>query len=240
MSSGKYGAISGAVARMHMLDNISVHLAAAKTPGYKKGEVTFEARLGEAVSGMGTRATNYTHLTAPEIDFSPGNLEHSGDSLDLAINGEGLFKIQRPDGSFGYTRKGNFQLSSEGKLIDTNGYPVIGSGGELTLPGPNVVISTDGTIWAGEKKVGQVALFKFADTSILQRAGNEMFQAKDGTEPEPLSNPQMLQRSLEGSNINMMKSMTEMTSNLRAFEATQKALSIYNDMDSKAAEMGSL
>jgi len=240
MSSGKYGAISGAVARMHMLDTISVHLAAVKTPGYKKGNVTFESELEDAVSGLGTKAINYSHLTSPEIDFSPGPLEHSGDSLDLAINGEGFFKIQKPDGTFGYTRKGNFQLNQDGQLIDTNGYPVMGRGGELTLPGPDVVISTDGTIWSGETKIGQVALFNFPDTSILERAGNEMFQAEDGTEPELLAHPQMLQRSLEGSNVNMMKSMTEMTSNLRIFEATQKALKIYNDMDEKAAEIGSL
>ena len=238
MSSGKYGAISGAVSRMQMLDNISVHLAAAKTPGYKKGMVTFEATLGEAASGMATKATNYSRLTAPEIDFTPGHIEYSGDTLDLAINGEGFFQIQRPDGSFAYTRKGNFQLNGEGKLVDTNGYPVMGTGGELILPGPDVDISTDGSIWQGGEKIGQVALFRFADTSILQRAGNEMFQAKDGSQPEIQPNPQMLQKNLEASNIDMMKSMVEMTTNLRAFEATQKALKIYSDMDGKAAELG--
>jgi flagellar basal body rod protein FlgG len=238
MSSGKYGAISGAVARMQMLDNISVHLAAAKTPGYKKGMVTFEATLGEASSGLATRATNYSRLTTPKIDFTPGHIEYSGDTLDLAINGEGFFQIQLPDGSFGFTRKGNFQLNGEGKLVDTNGYPVMGTGGELTLPGPDVDISTDGSIWSGDEKVGQVALFRFADTSVLQRAGNEMFKASDGRQPEALPNPQMIQRNLEASNIDMMRSMVKMTTNLRAFEATQKALKIYSDMDGKAAELG--
>ena len=238
MSSGKYGAISGAVARMQMLNNISVHLAAAKTPGYKKGMVTFEATLGEASSGMATRATNYSHLTIPTIDFTPGHIEYSGDTLDLAINGDGFFQVQLPDGSFGFTRKGDFQLNGDGKLVDTNGYPVMGTGGELTLPNPDVDISTDGSIWNDGEKVGQVALFNFPDTSILQRAGNEMFQASDGSQPEAHPNPQMIQRNLEASNIDMMKSMVRMTTNLRAFEATQKALKIYSDMDSKAAELG--
>ncbi len=238
MSSGKYGAISGAVARMQMLNNISVHLAAAKTPGYKKGMVTFEATLGEASSGMATRATNYSRLTTPTIDFTPGHIEYSGDPLDLAINGEGFFQIQLPDGSYGFTRKGNFQLNGEGKLVDTNGYPVMGTGGELNLPNPDVDISSDGSIWNDGEKVGQVALFSFPDTSILQRSGNEMFQASDGSQPEALPNPQMIQRNLEASNIDMMKSMVKMTTNLRAFEATQKALKIYSDMDGKAAELG--
>ncbi|NOQ41427.1 MAG: flagellar basal-body rod protein FlgF, partial [Desulfuromusa sp.] len=79
MSSGKYSAISGAVARMQMLENISEHLAAVKTPGYKKGMVTFEAKLGEAASGLATSATNYSRLTEQKIDFTPGHIEFSGD-----------------------------------------------------------------------------------------------------------------------------------------------------------------
>lgn len=239
MSSGKYGAISGAVARMQMLENISEHLASTKVPGYKKEMVAFEARLGEATSGMATKGTNYTRLTKPEIDFTPGHVEHSGDPLDLAISGEGFFQIQRPDGTFGYARKGNFELNAEGKLIDTNGFSVMGTeGGEIIVPSPDVSIELDGTIWDGETRVGQVGLFRFTDTSVLKRAGGEMFVPVDDTQPEVHPNPKMSQKNLETSNIDMIKSMTRMTSNLRAFEATQKALKIYSDMGAKAAEIG--
>ena len=224
---------------MQMLENISEHLASAKTPGYKKEMVAFEARLGEATSGMATKGTNYTRLTKPQIDFTPGHLEHSGDPLDLAINGDGFFQIQRPDGTFGYARKGNFELNAEGKLIDTNGFAVMGAeGGEITLPRPDVNIDLDGTIWDGETRVGKVGLFRFADTSVLKRAGGEMFVPTDEIPPEIHPSPKMSQASLETSNIDMMKSMTRMTSNLRAFEATQKALKIYSDMGAKAAEIG--
>lgn len=239
MSSGKYSAISGAVARMQMLENISEHLAAAKTPGYKKGMVTFEAKLGEATSGLATKGTNYSRLTEQKIDFTPGHIEFSGDPLDLAINGDGFFQIQRPDGSFGYARKGNFQLNGEGQLVDTNGLPVMGAGGgEIILPHPDVDIGPDGVIWADQEEVGQVGLFQFSDTSILKRAGGEMFQPVDDTQPELHPEPQIVQKNLEASNIDMMKTMVRMTSNLRAFEATQKALKIYSDMGAKAAEIG--
>ncbi len=239
MSSGKYSAISGAVARMQMLENISEHLASAKVPGYKKGMIAFEARLGEATSGMATKGTNYTRLTEQKIDFTPGEVEHSGDPLDLAINGDGFFQIQRPDGTFGYARKGNFELNGEGKLIDTNGFPVMGAeGGEIILPQSNVNISLDGSIWDGDTLVGQVGLFRFEDTSVLQRAGGEMFAPIDNAQPEAHPNPKMSQQYLETSNVDMMKTMTRMTSNLRAFEATQKALKIYSDMGAKAAEIG--
>ncbi|MDX2481888.1 MAG: flagellar hook basal-body protein [Desulfuromusa sp.] len=239
MSSGKYGAISGAVARMQMLENISEHLAAVKTPGYKRGVVSFEARLGEASSGMATTGTNYTQLTEPKIDFTTGDVEYSGDPLDIAINGDGFFQIQRTDGTFGYARKGNFELNSEGKLIDTNGFPVMGArGGEIILPRPDVNIGLDGSIWDEDKLVGQVGLFRFADTSVLQRDRGEMFVPLDNIEPELHPNPNMSQKNLETSNIDMMKTMVLMTSNLRAFEATQKALKIYSDMGAKSAEIG--
>lgn len=239
MSSGKYSAISGAVARMQMLENISEHLASTKVPGYKKGMIAFEAKLGEATSGMATKGTNYARLTKPKIDFTPGEVEHSGDPLDLAINGDGFFQIQRPDGTFGYARKGNFELNSEGKLIDTNGFPVMGAeGGEIILPQPDVNISLDGSIWDGDTLVGQVGLFRFEDTSVLKRAGGEMFAPTDDVQPEAHPSPKMSQQYLETSNVDMMKTMTRMTSNLRAFEATQKALKIYSDMGAKAAEIG--
>ena len=241
MSSGKYSAISGAMGRMEKLNSISEQLAALKTPGYKKGITTFAARLGEANSGMASKATNYTRLTSPEVDFSMGPIEYSGDPLDVAINGEGFFKIKLPDDSFGYARKGNFQLNGDGQLIDTNGYPVLGQDGkEIILPDPDVEIMTDGTIWNGEQEVGKVGIFKFADTSVLRKQGGEVFVPQDDSQPVLEPNPVLLQKNLEGANVNMMKTMAEMTSNLRAFEATQKALKIYSDMDSKASDIGQI
>lgn len=241
MSSGKYAAISGAVARMQRLEILSEHLAAAKTPGYKKAVVTFEARLGEATSGMATKGTNYTQLTKEKIDFSSGEMEYSGDPLDLAIDEGGFFQIERPDGTFGYSRKGNFELNAEGKLIDTNGFPVMGVDSKpIFYPRPDLDIGHDGKIWDGETLVGQIGLFLFPDTSVLQRTGGEMFVPIDETKPQLHPSPHVLQKNLERSNIDMMKTLTLMTSNLRAFEATQKVLRIYSDIGAKTAEIGLL
>lgn len=239
MADGKYAAISGAVARMHMLDNISEHLASARTPGYKKGTVTFAARLGEATSGLASNATNFTGLTAHRIDFTPGHIEHSDNPLDVAVNGEGFFQIQRPDGDFGYTRKGSFQLNGEGLLIDSNGYPVTGPAGEeIILDRSDIDILNDGTIWIDEQQVAQIGLFLFEDNALLQRVGEDLFVAVGDAAPELHPEPEMVQHSLEASNVNLMEEMARMTSNLRAFEATQKALKTYSDMNAKATEMG--
>ncbi len=241
MSSGKYSAISGAVGRMENMNRISEKLAAVKTPGFKKGMSTFAAKLGEVNSGMATQATNYTRITGAEIDFSQGPLEYSGDPLDLAINGDGFFQIQMPDGMTGYTRKGNFQLDGESRLIDTNGFPVLDiAGNDIFLPHSDVQINADGEIWADGAQVARIAVMAFEDNAVLQRTRGELFVAPDDSEPVPTTDGQIIQKNLEGANVDMMKTMASMTANLRAYEATQKALKIYSDMDSKAADIGQI
>lgn len=239
MADGKYAAISGAVARMHNLDNISEHLASTRTPGYKKGTISFAAKLGEAASGMATNATNFSGLGNQAIDFSPGDIQDSGRPLDLAIIGDGFFRVQRPDGEAGYTRKGNFQLDRDGFLVDGNGYPVSGvDGNRIRLPQADVDILSDGSIWVDDQQIDRIGLFLFDDNRILRRAGQDMFLPAAGGEARLHATPQLSQHSLEGSNVELMTEMIRMTTNMRAFEATQKALKIYSEMDAKATEMG--
>ncbi len=241
MSSGKYSAISGAVGRMENMNRISEQLAAVKTPGFKQGVSTFEATLGEINSGMATKATNYTQITKPEIDFTQGPLEYTGDPLDLAINGEGFFHIELPNGDTAYERKGNFRLNTEGQLIDTNGYLVLDTSGKpITLLQSDVQINTNGDIWDGETLVAKIAVMAFADQSVLKQVRGELYVATDNSAPTLTTDMELLQNNVEAANVNMVKTMTMMTDNLRAFEATQKALKIYSDMDSKAADIGTI
>lgn len=239
MGSGMYGAISGLVGRMQMMDNIAEQLAGVKTTAYKKDVMTFEAKLGEANSGMATKGTNQTRISKQVIDFTPGHLEFTGDPLHMAINGDGFFQVQRADGSFGYARKGTFQLNAEGQLVTSDGELVMGTGGPITLPSPDVDISPDGSIYYDNESLGQqVALYRFADTSILEKIGNQLFKAKDGSEPELHPDPQIVQKNLEASNVDSMHTMMRMMANLREFEATQRALKVYSDINGKANQLG--
>jgi flagellar basal body rod protein FlgG len=239
MGEGKYGAVSGLIGRMRMMDNISEQLAAVKTHAYKKGVPTFEAELGEANSGLASKAVNYVRVSGETIDFSPGQLEFTGNPLHVAFNGDGFFQVQQADGSFGYTRKGQFQLNSEGTLVNSGGLPVLSSeGGPITLPAAEVDIAADGNIWYEGAQIARLAVVQFADNSILSRAPEGIFLPKDGSQPEPHPDPQLVQKNLESSNVDMMQAMVRMTANLRAFESLQKALRIYSDMGSKTAELG--
>ena len=241
MADGKFGAVSGLMSRMQMMNNISEQLAAIKTQAYKKGVPTFEAELAEANSGMASQAVNYVRPTGETIDFTPGQLEYTGDPLHVAINGDGFFQVQQADGSFGYTRNGAFKLDSQGVLIDSNGRQVMNeNGGPITLETPNVDIAADGTIWSAGEQVGRIGVFKFDDNKVLQRAQGSMFVPSDGSQPTLMANPQLAQKNLETSNVNMMETMVRMTENLRAFESIQKVLRIYSDMDSKANDIGTV
>lgn len=241
MGSGKYGAVSGMIGRMQMMENISEQLASAQVRSYKKGTPSFEARLSEANSGMATKATNYVKITAEKIDFSTGSLEYTGHPLHMALNGDGFFQVQRDDGSFGYTRKGLFEMNGEGVLTDGNGQPVMAAEGEpIILPSQDVEITADGNIWFQSEKIAQIGVFQFPDNSVMQRDQGSMFIPSTNEQPELHPAPEMTQKNLEGSNVDVMKTMARMTANLRTFEAMQKALKIYSDMGSKASEIGTI
>lgn len=239
MGSGKYGAVSGMISRMQMMDNISEHMAAIKTYSYKKSVPTFEAQLAEANSGMASKGVNYARVSGEVIDFTPGEFEASGSPLHVAISGDGFFQVQRDDGDLAYTRKGGFRLNAESLLVDSNGNRVMGAGGnEILIPDPNVDISSDGSIWHENVQVGQIGIFQFTDNAILKRSASGLFVPSDGSTPGLHPVPQVAQYNLEASNVDMMKTTVRMTSNLRVFESMQKALKIYSDMGSKASEIG--
>jgi flagellar basal body rod protein FlgG len=106
------------------------------------------------------------------------------------------------------------------------------------LPHTDVDIAPDGSIYADGAEVAQIGLFQFENNEVLQRAGEGLFLPNDGSQPTQHINPQIIQKNIETSNVDMMREMVRMTTNLRTFEAIQKALKIYGDMGSKGAEIG--
>lgn len=241
MGDLKYGAVSGLIGRMQMMENISEQLSAIKAHSYKKGVPTFESELAEANSGMASKAINFSRVSGETIDFTPGQLEYTGDPLNVAINGDGFFQVQQADGDFGFTRKGLFKLDAAGTLVDPNGQQVMSAGGgPITLPSPDVEISPDGNIWYDGAQIAQIAVYQFEDNAVLDRAPGSLFLPRDGSQPTLLADPQLAQNNLESSNVDMMQAMVRMTANLRAFESLQKALRVYSDMDAKASDIGSV
>jgi flagellar basal-body rod protein FlgF len=241
MGSGKYGALSGVIARMQMLDNINSNLANVNTTGYKKGVSIFETQLSEATASRNNQATNFTRINSNGIDFSQGQLTKSGNPMHLAISGAGFFRIQQESGDMVYARRGNFQLNQAGEMVTTSGAKLLGEGdAPIVIPPGDFTVTTAGSVISDSQLIGTIPLYTFKDTSILTRGNDGVFVAPANAEVTQSEQPEMLQGYLEDSNVNIMQETARMVYNTRVFEAGQKALTAYSNMDSKLAELGSI
>lgn len=248
MGSGMYGALSGVISRMQMLDNINSNLANTNTTAYKKGVAVFEAQLSEATATRGKKPTNFTKISREAIDFSQGQLMKTGNPLHLAINGKGFFRVQQENGEMVYARRGNFQLNQEGEIITSSGAKLLGEGdtpivvppGEISVIRDGSILVRDSNIPTEDQQVAIIPLYTFEDTNVLMRGDDGVFVAPQNAQVEQSPQPEMLQGFLEGSNVNIMQETARMIYNTRVFEAGQKVLTAYGKMGSKLAELGNL
>lgn len=244
MGSGKYSALSGAVAREQAIGNIAANLANVNTTGYKKDRVGFAAILQGAQQAVDARGINYTRIREIGTDFTQGGMRTTGRSLDIAIDGEGFFKVQRNNEIF-YTRSGHLMLDENGLLKTSEGLTVLGEGNQpLQLDpalGANIHIDEVGTISVnGIAADGRLQLFAVNDPQELIKTGTSLYRLEEGAGDQPMEVFRVIQGNLETSNVNMMEEMTTMIATQRAFEAHLKALEAYSKLSEKQDELGSV
>ncbi|MDJ0622682.1 MAG: flagellar basal-body rod protein FlgF [Desulfocapsaceae bacterium] len=248
MVSGKYSALSGAIARQQSIANTSANLAHVSTAGYKKKRISFEAIFkGEQQIAAG-KGVNYNRIRGNYSDFSQGPLKETGNPFDIAINGEGFFKIRSSEGDL-LTRKGNFILGDDGRLLTDSGLPVLSSGGaEIFIPqedSTNIAFDKEGNIStineSGESTiVGQLAIVNVENTDTLQEVKDTAYALpQDGLEI-PAENFNVVQGSIEGSNVNMTEEMSKMLADNRLYEAYHNILKSYGKLGEKLSELGSI
>ncbi len=243
MVSGKYSALSGAVAREQALDSISANLANVHTTGFRKNRISFESILRDAKQVGDAKGINYARIRKIGSDFEQGAVQQTGNPLDVAITGEGFFKIQKGQQSF-YTRAGHFIMDEEGILRTSEGHSLLGPNSQpvqLSDPaGKAIDINETGGISLDGLPTGEsIAIFNVSDEQRLKPAGNTLFSLEDGTD---LLNTEskIIQGSLESSNVNMMEEMAFMISAQRKFEAHIKVLESYSKLSEKQNELGTV
>lgn len=248
MVSGKYSALSGALAREQSMANIAANLANVNTVGYKKTSVSFESMLAGAKQTEEARGINYSRIKGNFSDFNPGPITGTGNPLDMAIHGDGFFKVQGPEGTL-YTRRGDFTLDQAGNLQTSNGLRLLNqANGPITIPdaaNSQISINSLGEISVmtreGDRSVvGKVGVVTIDDTSKLKREADTTFSLQADGQETPLAEPTLAVGSLETSNVNMTEEMTLMISSLRTFETYHKVLKSYSDLGQKQDELGSL
>lgn len=225
MSGALYVAASGAVAAQTRMEIISNNLANIDTAGYKADRAIFRvadyetAEQPQLKGGMPPAILPFELAT----DHSPGNQKDTGNPLDLAIEGNGFFCIETPDGVM-YTRNGNFALDPEGALVTHDGLAVLGDRGAVVIDGDEVIIDGEGNVQIDGEISDTLRIADFEDASGLRKAGNSLFAPAPGVFEIEAEGFEVRQGTVELSNVDAVETMTEMIETHRTFEAYQKII----------------
>lgn len=169
------------------------------------------------------------------IDFTHGNLVDTGGKLDLAIKGDGFFKIQGEDGEVLYTRNGSFALT-DGYLSDLDGRRVLGQNGEIFIANGEVDILPSGEVRVDGILVDMLDIVDIDNKEFLRKRGDNLFYVVENGDIEELPfQGEVLQGYVESSNMNPLSGMVEMVNLLREFEANQKVIRMQDEMLERAA-----
>jgi len=251
---------TGLEAQQLQLDVIANNLANVSTNGFKRARAVFEDLLYQTLRQPGAQSSQQTQLpsglqigtgarpVATERIFTQGNLQQTGNSRDVAIQGNGFFQVLLPDGTTAYTRDGSFQSDAQGQLVTSSGFPVQPA---ITIP-PNtlsITIAKDGTVSvltpgsSTPVQVGTIQLVNFINPAGLQGFGENLYlqSASSGT-PTP-NTPgtnglgMLNQGYVETSNVNVVEELVNMIQTQRAYEINSKAIQTSDQMLQKLAQL---
>ena len=208
--------------RRHM-DIVANNIANMNTTGYKGERMMFVEHLVKSKGGeriLGDKIA-YVRDIATMRDLSNGALEHTGNPLDVALEGDGYFMIQTNTGN-SYTRNGRFKLDDSGQLISSSGDPVLSDGGQPIFFAPTdtkINISRDGLISTQNGVLGKLAVVKFENDHRLRPIAGGLYDSPDPA--SPVENPTVAQGMLEGSNVKPVIEMARMIEVHRAYDAVK-------------------
>ncbi len=247
MADGIYTSLSGALAQIRNLDVLSNNLANLDTVGFKSERLTFKEKLSEwqkMEDSLQSPGASFPYRMIPddkkfvetgqaETWFGAGPLDETGNSLDLALTASGktFFAVDTPQG-VRYTRDGAFTSDGEGRLTTNEGHPVRAAGGGHILLHPGSVhVDVDGTVYVGKEDVGALEVVEILDQPT--KAGHSLFAAR-ATQPADLERFEIRQGYLERSNVNAVRTMTDLIAVHRTFEIINTTIKTFDQMDRKA------
>jgi flagellar basal-body rod protein FlgG len=229
------------------------NLANVNTTGFKRSRAVFEDLLYQNNGQAGAQSSEDTQLNsglmigtgvrvvATEKIFNQGNIVQTGNSLDMAIEGQGFFQILNPDGSLAYSRDGTFQVNADGEMVTAKGY---GLQPGITIPEDalSVTISNDGIVSvlqsgnSSPTEVGTIQLANFVNPAGLQPIGQNLFLESGSSGSPQTGTPgldgmgRLAQGSLETSNVNTVEELVNMIETQRAYEMNSKAIATAEQM----------
>jgi flagellar basal-body rod protein FlgG len=247
-------AATGMVAQELNVQVIANNIANMRTTGYKRQRAEFQDMLYEHVRRIGTQTSTQGNILPVGVDLgsgvrtvgtprimTQGTLTQTGGDLDVAIRGEGFFKIQLPDGSFAYTRDGSFQMDAQGRIVTAQGN-VVQPGITIPQNSTSLTINSQGqvsVIVAGNTNptiLGQLTLTRFINKAGLLPIGDNMFTETPASGPPQDGLPatdgmgDVQQGNLEQANVEAVTEISDLISAQRAYEMNSKVISATDQM----------
>lgn len=246
-------AATGMEAQKINIDVIANNLANVNTVGYKKSRADFQELLYQDIKTPGATSAEGAQIpsgiqvglgvrpVAVQKLFQQGDFVHTGNNLDLVIEGDGFFQILMPDGAIAYSRSGAFKLDSEGRIVSSDGYPLEPG---ITIPANtlSMTFSSDGkltVLQAGSitpTEVGQIEIARFMNPGGLKAIGKNLYLPTASSGEATTGNPgadglgTIAQGFIEMSNVNVVEEMVNMIVSQRAYEIASKAVQASDDM----------
>ncbi len=235
MERGILISASGMESMLARQDIIANNLANASTSGYKSDVASlksfpsvFARTFGELRGGVKVDSIGQ--------NFGQGPLVETGNRLDVALQGEGFFVVETPNGQK-YTRNGALFLDAAGQLVTANGFPIAGDGGPIVVNGSEITINGAGEVIVDGARVNKLMIVDFDKPYDLRKIGNSLFEPASAA-AAPMENPEnvsVIQGSLEGSGLSVVTEMVYMIETMRLYETNQKALLTQDEMMQKAS-----
>ncbi|MGN6228849.1 MAG: flagellar basal-body rod protein FlgF [Dyella sp.] len=242
MDRSLYVAMTGATQLMRAQEAVSHNLANASTVGFKSELSAFQSL---PVLGQGEATRINAVARGIGADTTQGSVTSTGRSLDVAVQGSGWIAVQAPDGSEGYTRAGDLQLTADGLLTDASGNPVLGNGGPISLPASaQLRIGEDGTISTvpiGEGPSTVAALDRLRlvnpDPTQLMQGGDGLMHLAGGATATPDATVRVTSGALENSNVNASSELVKMIALSRQYDMQIKSIKASEDNAASASKL---
>jgi len=251
---------TGLDAQQTHIDVISNNLANVSTNGFKRSRAVFEDLLYQTLRQPGAQSSQQTQIpsglqigtgvrpVATERVFLQGNLQQTGNPLDVAIQGQGFFQVLLPDGTTAYSRDGSFHTDANGQLVTSSGFQVQPA---ITIPAntQSITIGRDGIVSVvrsgstASTQVGTLQLASFINPAGLQSLGENLYQETTASGTASVNQPGsnglglLNQSYVETSNVNVVEELVNMIQTQRAYEINSKAIQTSDQMLQKLAQL---
>ncbi len=259
MNLSLYSAATGMEAQQLNLNTIANNLANVNTAGFKRSKIEFQDLLyqkptrssgadtgGGNLVPNGIEVGNGTRVAATSKVFTQGQLTSTGEKFDVAIQGDGFFEVQRPDGTIAYTRDGSFKLNAQGQVVTTDGMPVLSGFQPVPSGATGVNISENGQVTvqtAAGSTSYRLTLTRFPNPSGLRSLGGNLYEETGGSGTPEIGNPgeqgfgSTMQGYKEASNVNIVEEMVNLITAQRAYEINSKSIQTSDEMLQNVANM---